>query len=127
VPNTPECDPRYYPPHPTRLGGAITGGAIAAHAPALRPEVIWVDPLVWVRELHKYEKSRKLSDVCARLGIALEQAHRAAGDAEATGRVLLSLASQMPRTYGELIRLQGQYAARQDVDIAAMWRMRRGN
>jgi DNA polymerase-3 subunit epsilon len=117
-----EFDRRFFHAEAKRLGGESRGDS----PPALRGDVVWVDPLVWVRELHKYEKSRKLSDVCARLGIALEQAHRAAGDAEATGRVLLALATQMPRTYGELIRLQGQYAARQDVDIAAMWRMRRG-
>lgn len=87
--------------------------------PALEPEVTWIDPLVWVRELMQDEKSRKLTDVTARLGISLEQAHRAAGDAEATGRVLLALADKLPRSYGELIRLQSQYAARQDVDFAA--------
>ncbi len=51
--------------------------------------------------------------VTRRLGIPLDSAHRAASDAEATGRVLLALASQMPERYGELIRLQGQYAGRQ--------------
>lgn len=86
---------------------------------ALEPEVTWIDPLVWVRELMQDEKSKKLTDVTARLGISLDQAHRAAGDAEATGRVLLALADRLPRSYGELIRLQAQYAARQDVDFAA--------
>lgn len=99
----------------------------AAHTPALRSDLVWIDPLVWVREIHKSEKSKKLVDVAARLGISLENAHRAADDATATGKVLLALASDMPRTYGELIRLQGQYAARQDVDNAALWRSRRGS
>jgi DNA polymerase III subunit epsilon len=88
------------------------------------PDVVWIDPLVWARELYKEEKSNRLTDVCARLGIALEQAHRAAGDAEATGRVLLALAERLPQPYGELIRLQGQMAARQDVD-KSMLRNRR--
>jgi DNA polymerase III subunit epsilon len=92
--------------------------------PALRNDVVWVDPLVWVRELQKYEKGKKLTDVCARLGLALERAHRAAGDADAAGRVLLTLAPQMPRTYGELIRLQMQCNVRQEVDRVA-WRNRR--
>lgn len=92
--------------------------------PAFREDVEWIDPLVWVRELHKYEKGKKLVDVCERLGVSLEQAHRAAGDAEATGHVLLSLARDMPRTYAELIRIQGQYAAHQDVDTIT-WRSRR--
>lgn len=91
---------------------------------AFLPEVTWIDPLVWVRELHKDERGYRLGDVCARLGIALDNAHRAASDAEATGRVLLALAQRMPATYGELIRIQTQYAARQDVDIAINWRRR---
>lgn len=88
-------------------------------APALRPELIWIDPFVWVWEFQKYEKGKKLSDVCARLGISLERAHRAAGDAEATAHVLLALAPKMPKTYGELIRLQKQNSARQAADRAA--------
>lgn len=91
-------------------------------APAFVGEVTWVDPLVWVRELHKDERGYRLTDVCGRLGIALETAHRAASDAEASGRVLMALAPRMPATYGELIRLQSQYAARQDVDLAINFR-----
>lgn len=92
--------------------------------PALRPDVVWIDPLVWVRELQKYEKGKKLTEVAARMGIALDNAHRADADAEAAGRVLLALAPQMPSTYGELVRLQGQYAARQETDFQA-WRARK--
>ena len=62
--------------------------------PALREETTWIDPLVWAREILKDQKSRRLGDVAAFFGIPLEQAHRAAGDAEATGRVLLALAPQ---------------------------------
>lgn len=93
-------------------------------APALRPSVTWIDPLVWVREFQKYEKGKKLTDVCARMNIKLEKAHRAAGDAEAAGRVLLGLAAQMPKPYGELVRLQAQYSARQEADLQ-QWRKRR--
>jgi DNA polymerase-3 subunit epsilon len=103
---------------------AISGPESMESAPALVREVTWVDPLVWVRELHKDERGYRLGDVCARLGIALDTAHRAASDAEATGRILLALAGRMPSTYGELIRIQGQYAARQDVDMAINWRRR---
>lgn len=92
--------------------------------PAFDPAVVWIDPLVWVRELQKEERSKKLIEVCKRLGIPLDNAHRAASDAEATGKVLLALADKMPATYGELIRLQGHYAGRQDVDHAAMFRRR---
>jgi DNA polymerase-3 subunit epsilon len=92
--------------------------------PAARDDVVWVDPLVWAREILKELQSRRLSDVAQHLGIPLEQAHRAAGDAEATGRVLLALAPQMPRIYGELIRLQKRYAAFQDAELAAWKRFR---
>jgi len=92
--------------------------------PAARDEVVWVDPLVWAREILKELKSRRLGDVAKHLGIPLEQAHRAAGDAEATGRVLLSLAPQMPRVYGELVRLQKRYAAFQEAEFAAWKRFR---
>lgn len=92
--------------------------------PAARDDVVWVDPLVWAREILKELASRKLSDVAEHLSIPLEQAHRAAGDAEATGRVLLALAPQMPRIYGELIRLQKRYAAFQDAELASWKRFR---
>ena len=86
--------------------------------PAFLADVVWIDPLVWVRELYRDDKSKKLTDICARLGIALEHAHRAASDAEATGRVLYALAERMPATYVELIGLQAQYAARQELDFS---------
>lgn len=101
-----------------RLGGTMD------EPPALKEDVVWVDPLVWVRELQKYEKGKKLTDVCKRLGVTIESAHRATDDAEATGLVLQALAKDMPPTYGELIRIQSQYAAQQEADFAA-WRSRR--
>lgn len=92
--------------------------------PAVRDEVVWVDPLVWAREILKELQSRRLGDVAKHLGIPLEKAHRASGDAEATGRVLWALAPQMPRIYGELVRLQKRYAAFQDAELAAWKRFR---
>lgn len=97
-----------------RVSGMMTESTLP---PAMRNEVIWVDPLVWAREILKDQKSRKLGDVAAHFGIPLEEAHRAAGDAEATGRVLLALAPNMPRPYGELARLQGRYGAFQEAEL----------
>ncbi len=91
--------------------------------PAMQADVEWIDPLVWVRELFE-DRSAKLGEICAHLGIPLDDAHRAASDAEATGKVLYAMADQMPGTYGELIRVQTRYAAQQDVDLA-VWRGRR--
>jgi len=103
---------------------ARLGPPAADEPPAFRPGVDWIDPLVWSRELHADEKSHKLGDVCTRMGIELVQAHRAAGDAEATGRVLLELSGTMPRTYGELVRLQRQASARHEAEMS-VWRNRR--
>jgi DNA polymerase-3 subunit epsilon len=99
-------------------------GALTDSPPALRGEVVWIDPLVWAREILRDLKSRRLGDVCAHFGIPLEQAHRAAGDAEATGRVLLALAERMPTMYGEVVRLQSRYAAFQEAELAA-WKATR--
>ena len=103
-----------------RLGEPTWGEALP---PAMQAEVEWIDPLVWVRELFP-DRSAKLGEICAHLGVPLEEAHRAANDAEAAGRVLFAMAERMPATYGELIRVQVRYAAQQDVDFA-IWRGRR--
>lgn len=86
-----------------------------ADIPAFDPSVVWIDPLVWSRELFRDETGHKLVDVCSRLGVANERAHRAASDSEATARVLLAFADRMPSNYGDLVRLQVQSAARQEV------------
>jgi len=91
--------------------------------PAMHSDVEWIDPLVWVRELYPEQKA-KLTAICQHLEIPLEGAHRASNDAEATGKVLMTMRERMPATYGELIRVQVRYAAEQDVDLA-IWRGRR--
>jgi DNA polymerase-3 subunit epsilon len=82
---------------------------------ALRREIEWLDPLVWARELQQGEKSRALGEVAARLGIALDNAHRASDDAEAALRVLLVLGRdvRVPRTYSALIQEQRRLALAQ--------------
>jgi DNA polymerase-3 subunit epsilon len=83
-------------------------------APALRDEVTWLDPLDWARELLKDQKSRALGEVCARLGITLEQAHRASADAEAAGQVLVAFTKdeRVPTAYGAFVREQRRLAQR---------------
>lgn len=103
---------------------APTGMTPGDLPPAARDDVTWIDPLVWAREILKDLQSRKLGDVAKHLSIPLERAHRAAGDAEATGRIMLALAPQLPRIYGELVRLQKRYAAFQDAELAAWKRFR---
>jgi DNA polymerase III subunit epsilon len=86
--------------------------------PAARKGVAWIDPLVWARELQKLEKSRALGEVCARLGIELSRAHRAAEDAEATLKVLSVFCGdvRVPKTYGAFIAEQRRLARLHDED-----------
>jgi DNA polymerase-3 subunit epsilon len=80
--------------------------------PALRKGVDWIDPLVWARELQQGEKSRSLSAVAERLGIEIGQAHRAADDAVAAGRVLREFLgdARVPSTYAAFVREQRRLA-----------------
>ncbi len=76
--------------------------------PAMRSKVEWIDPLDWARELQKEHRSRALGDVCERLGISLENAHRATDDAAAAGQVMAIFLkdASVPRPYGAFIREQ---------------------
>lgn len=89
----------------------LTTAAISLPAPlppALRDDVTWIDPLDWARELHKEHKSRALGDVCERLGISLENAHRATDDAQAAGLVMAAFVKdeRVPSSYGAFIKEQ---------------------
>ncbi len=91
---------------------------------SLRRDIEWIDPLVWARELQQGERSRALGEVAARLGISLENAHRAADDAEAALRVLLALGRdvRVPRTYGALVQEQRRLALAQADERRLRWR-----
>lgn len=85
----------------------LSGGA-PRQPPAVRRQVDWIDPLVWARELHRMEKGKSLGEVSQRLGIQIEQAHRAEHDAEAALRVMLAFMrdTRVPRTYGAFMQEQ---------------------
>lgn len=91
--------------------------------PALRSDVDWLDPLVWARMIQSGERSRTLGDVAARLGVALENAHRASDDAEAALRVLYELGhdARVPESYGGCIQEQRRLAQVQ-ADERRKWR-----
>jgi DNA polymerase-3 subunit epsilon len=93
-------------------GGLASAGPAAPPPPALRRDVEWLDPLVWAREIQQAEKSRALGEVAARLGVKLENAHRASDDAEAAMLVLYSLAQggRIPAAYGSLVQEQRRLA-----------------
>jgi DNA polymerase III subunit epsilon len=90
----------------------------------LKKDVEWIDPLVWARELHQAEKSRALAEVAARLGVSLENAHRAVHDAEAALKVLLQLGRdvRVPRTYAAFVREQRRLAMDQADERRIKWR-----
>jgi DNA polymerase III subunit epsilon len=90
---------------------------------ALARAAQWIDPLVWAREIHSDEKSRALGDVAARLGIQLENAHRAKDDAEAALMVLYTLGREqrVPKSYGALVQEQRRLGFAQ-ADERRMWR-----
>lgn len=94
--------------------------------PAARKGIEWIDPLVWARELHRLEKSRALGEVSQRLGIKIEQAHRAVHDAEAAGRVFVEFSRdpRVPKTYAALIQEQRRLARVFDDEHGRMWRNR---
>jgi DNA polymerase-3 subunit epsilon len=87
---------------------ARVAGPLPKVPPALRKGIDWFDPLVWARELQQAEKSKSLSAVAERLGIEIGQAHRAADDAHAAGRVLQAFLgdARVPTSYGAFIQEQ---------------------
>lgn len=59
----------------------------------------WLDPLVAVRAVDKYARGQgrhKLEAACARRGISIANAHDAEVDAEATGKLLYHVFSEVP-------------------------------
>lgn len=88
-----------------------------------RKDVEWLDPLIWARELQREEKSKSLSEVCARLGIDIGQAHRATDDAEAAAKVMGAFSSdvRVPKTYAAFIQEQKRLG-RIFADERRLWR-----
>lgn len=93
---------------------------------ACRNGVDWLDPLVWARELQKFEKGKSLGDVAARLGIEIASAHRATDDAEAALRVFAVLGRdpRVPTSYGALVQEQRRLGRLHDEE-RARWRTNR--
>jgi DNA polymerase-3 subunit epsilon len=90
----------------------------------------WLDPLTWVRQIdgiwgprtNGQRSGNKLTEACARWGVALDSAHRAQHDAEASGRLLYEIGKQMPRvTMSELLRRQRFLWERQDKERRAWY------
>jgi DNA polymerase III subunit epsilon len=105
------------------MGEFARAKADGSGVPALTRDVEWIDPLVWARDIQHDEKSRSLGDVAARLGVKLEQAHRASDDAEAALRVMYALGrdARIPRAYGAFVQEQRRLSQAQ-ADQRRMWR-----
>lgn len=103
---------------------AFLSNELARAGMTLRRDVEWLDPLVWARELQQGERSRALGEVAARLGISLENAHRAADDAEAALKVMLALGRdvRVPPTYGALVQEQRRLGLAQADERRMRWR-----
>lgn len=89
---------------------------------AALPDVPWVDPLAFVRDLEsRPTRGRRgdgdedrlpkgLVDVARRFGVALPNAHRAESDARATGELLLRLAPRLQaRTLADLVDTESRW------------------
>ena len=102
---------------------ARAGGSPQPLPPAARKGIEWIDPLVWARELQHDERSKSLGEVCERLGVPLEQAHRAVHDAEAALEVFRRFRTdtRVPATYAALIQEQRRLA-RIHEDERQRWR-----
>jgi len=85
------------------------------------PECQVVDVLIFARQLVKAGRHR-LGDMASKFGVEMDTAHRATADADATVRILLAMADQLPEDIDSLLRLQTQWDAQQRARRRAMWR-----
>ncbi len=116
-----------------RIAGIVTDEN--TYTWALRPSVEWIDPLVWVKHLHKFQKGKKLTDAMNRLGVRVNleaigaderRAHRAIYDAVGCGGVLFAMSKKLPPKYGELISTQTTLGTEQRAEAAAYYASKNG-
>lgn len=78
-----------------------------ARAGKVLPDLPWIDPFVFICELDRYKRGKKLSDAARRWGVNLENAHRAHADAEAAGNLMLKMADKLDcHSFDELLSKQ---------------------
>ncbi len=71
------------------------------------PQVPWIDPFIFICEIDRYKRGKKLSDSAKRWGVSLENAHRALSDAQAAGHLLLKMSDKIDcRSLKELMTKQ---------------------
>jgi DNA polymerase III epsilon subunit-like protein len=90
-----------------------------ARADLSLPDIPWVDPFVFVCELDRYKKGKKLTDCAKRWGVRLENAHRAKGDAMAAGELMMKMAEMIDcYTFKDLLEKQKVLQWRQAHNMA---------
>lgn len=82
-----------------------------------------LDPLIFARQFYKNLRRKNLGTIADKLGIPLEEAHRATHDAEVAGHVLYAFAERLPENLEDLLVLQAQWEAAQAKEMAS-WRGR---
>lgn len=85
-----------------------------------------LDPLIFAKELQKEHRKHPLGEVASRLGLTLENAHRATDDAEVAGRVLFAFEEKLPASLSDLLILQAQWEQIQ-ARAEAVWKGRRSS
>jgi DNA polymerase III epsilon subunit family exonuclease len=80
-----------------------------------------LDPLIFARQFFKDLGRKNLGTIADKLGIPLEEAHRATHDAEVAGHVLYAFEDRLPARLEDLLVLQGQWEAAQAREMAS-WR-----
>ena len=80
-----------------------------------------LDPLIFARQFYKNLRRKNLGTIADKLGIPLEEAHRATHDAEVAGHVLYAFADRLPENLEDLLVLQAQWEAAQAKEMAG-WR-----
>ena len=76
------------------------------------PNKPMVDPLIFFKQYHKFNKGKKLIDAASKFGIKYIGAHRAVNDATVAGRVLFRMAAlkpDFPKTLKDLVVKQRQW------------------
>lgn len=80
-----------------------------------------LDPLIFARQFFKDLRRKNLGTIADKLGIPLEEAHRATHDAEVAGHVLYAFEDRLPERLEDLLVLQSQWEAAQAREMAS-WR-----
>ncbi len=95
------------------------GGFWPTNAPTL-------DPLIFARQLQKEHSRFNLGVVAERLGISLENAHRATDDAMVAGQIMYAFAEELPARLQDLLVLQAQWEQLAEAE-QAFWKRRRSD